>query len=161
MEEQNRSSHRRCSIEKVFLEILQNSRKNTSVRASFFNKLQVEPSSLLKKRLWHRCFPVNLAKFLRTPLLTEHLRWLLLLILNIEKFYHFKSLISENQKKKNVITHKISHKTVKMQISNMKPNKTKSPLLYIMLNQDDIISYEAYFIKGNNTLLQNHTKWTE
>ena len=99
-----------------------------------------------------RCFPVNLAKFLRTPLLTEHLRWLLLLISNIEKFYHFKSLISENQKKKNVITHKISHKTVKMQISNMKPNKTKSPLLYIMLNQADIISYEAYFIKGNNKI---------
>ena len=29
-------------------------------------------------RLWHRCFPVNFAKFLRTPLLTEHPRWLLL-----------------------------------------------------------------------------------
>ena len=25
------------------------------------------PPSLLKKRLWHRCFPVNFAKFLRTP----------------------------------------------------------------------------------------------
>ena len=24
---------------------------------------------LLKKRLWHRCFPVNFAKFLRTPFL--------------------------------------------------------------------------------------------
>ena len=32
----------------------------------------------LKKRLWHRCFPVNFEKFLRTPFLTEHLRWLLL-----------------------------------------------------------------------------------
>ena len=29
-------------------------------------------------RLWHRYFPVNLAKFLRIPFLTEHLRWLLL-----------------------------------------------------------------------------------
>ena len=29
----------------------------------------------LKKRLQHRCFPVNIAKFLRA---TEHLRWLLL-----------------------------------------------------------------------------------
>ena len=35
------------------------------------------PPTLLKKRLWHRCFPVNFVKFLRT-LLTEHLRWLLL-----------------------------------------------------------------------------------
>ena len=31
-----------------------------------------------KKRLWHGCFPVNFAKFLRTQFLTEHLRWLLL-----------------------------------------------------------------------------------
>ena len=37
-----------------------------------------KPATLLKKRLWHRCFPVNIAKFLRTPFLTEHLRWLLL-----------------------------------------------------------------------------------
>ena len=34
--------------------------------------------ALLKKRLWHRSFLVNFAKFLRTTFLTEHLRWLLL-----------------------------------------------------------------------------------
>ena len=27
---------------------------------------------LLKKELWHRCFPVNFAKFLRTPIFKEH-----------------------------------------------------------------------------------------
>ena len=27
------------------------------------------PATLLKKRLWHRCFPVNFVKFLRTPFL--------------------------------------------------------------------------------------------
>ena len=31
------------------------------------------PATLLKKRLWHRCFPVNFAKFLGTPVLIEHL----------------------------------------------------------------------------------------
>ena len=36
------------------------------------------PATLLEKRLWHRCFPVNFAKFLRTPFFTEHL-WQLLL----------------------------------------------------------------------------------
>ena len=36
--------------------------------------------TLLKKRLWYRCFPVNFAKFLRMSFLTEHLRWLLLFI---------------------------------------------------------------------------------
>ena len=37
------------------------------------------PGTLLKKRLWHRCFPVNSVKSLRTPFLTEHLQWPLLL----------------------------------------------------------------------------------
>ena len=32
------------------------------------------------KRLWHRCFPVNFAKFLSTPFFIEHLWWLLLLL---------------------------------------------------------------------------------
>ena len=47
----------------------------------FFNKVTgLRPVTLLKKRLWHRCwsFPVNFVKFLRTPF-TEHLRATLLL----------------------------------------------------------------------------------
>ena len=63
---------RRCSVRKVSLEISQNSQESTWVRNSFLIKLQD-----LKKSLWHRCFHVNVAKFLRTPFLTEHLRWLL------------------------------------------------------------------------------------
>ena len=48
----------------------------------FFNKVAgVRPATLFKKRLWYRCFPVNLAKFLRTPFHIEHLRWLLLVIM--------------------------------------------------------------------------------
>ena len=40
----------------------------------FFNKgAGLRPATLLKKRLWHRCFPVNFEKLLRTPFLTEHL----------------------------------------------------------------------------------------
>ena len=66
---------RRCSIKKMFLEISQNSQENTCARVSFLIKLR---ATLLKKRLWHRCFPLNFAKFLRTLFLTEHLRWLLL-----------------------------------------------------------------------------------
>ena len=30
-----------------------------------FNKVAGRPATLLKKRLWHRYFPVNFAKFLR------------------------------------------------------------------------------------------------
>ena len=47
----------------------------------FLNKVAgLSPATLSKKRLWHRCFPVNFAKFLRTPFLTEHPRWLLLTV---------------------------------------------------------------------------------
>ena len=35
-------------------------------------------ATLLKRRLWRRCFPVNFSKFPRTPLFTEQLRRLLL-----------------------------------------------------------------------------------
>ena len=34
----------------------------------FFNKVaDLRTATLLQKRLWHRCFPVNFAKFLRKP----------------------------------------------------------------------------------------------
>ena len=45
----------------MFLEISQN-----CARVSI---LCLRPATLLKKRLWHRSFPVNFAKFLRTPFL--------------------------------------------------------------------------------------------
>ena len=38
-------------------------------RSLFLNKVAGLSLTLLKKRLWHRCFPVNFAKFLRTPFL--------------------------------------------------------------------------------------------
>ena len=48
----------------VFLEISQNSQENTYARVSFLIKLPALRSArLLKNRLWHRCFPVNFAKF--------------------------------------------------------------------------------------------------
>ena len=47
-----------------------------------FNKVAgLRSGTLIKTRLWHRCFPVNFAKVLRTSLFTEHLWWLLLLIM--------------------------------------------------------------------------------
>ena len=44
----------------------------------FLNKISgLQSTTLLKKRLHHKCFPVNFAKFLRTAFI-EQLRWLLL-----------------------------------------------------------------------------------
>ena len=45
----------------------------------FFNKVTgLRPVTLLKKSLWHRCFPVNFTKFLRTAFLQNTSRRLLL-----------------------------------------------------------------------------------
>ena len=41
-------------------------------------KLRLRPATLLKKRLQHRCFPMNFAKFLRTPFFRELLLQMLL-----------------------------------------------------------------------------------
>ena len=39
---------------------------------------QAQACKFIRKRLQHRCFPVNIAKFLKTASFTEHLQWLLL-----------------------------------------------------------------------------------
>ena len=46
---------------------------------SIFNKAAgLKVCNSIKKRLQHSCLPVKLAKFLKTPFLTEEFRWLLL-----------------------------------------------------------------------------------
>ena len=55
------------------------SKSSRSSRPELFCKKGVpRHATLLKKSLWHRCFPVNFVKFLRTPFYIEHLGWLLL-----------------------------------------------------------------------------------
>ena len=69
-----RGSHRRSSLRKG---VHRNFAKFTGkhlCQSLLFNKVAgFRPSTLLKKSLWHRCFPVNCAKFLRTPFFTEDL----------------------------------------------------------------------------------------
>ena len=68
-----------CTVRNVFLKISRKSHENNCARVSFLIKFAgLRPKTLLKKRPWHRCFPVSFAKFLRTPIFTEHLRQLLL-----------------------------------------------------------------------------------
>ena len=74
----------RSSRLKVFCRkgVLRNFAKFTGkqlCQSLFFSKVVgLRPATLLRKRFWHRSFPVNFAKFLRTPFFKEHLRWLLL-----------------------------------------------------------------------------------
>ena len=51
----------RCSVKKVFLKISQNLPRNIYVGVSFLIKLQL----ILKKRLQHRCFTVNLCEIFK------------------------------------------------------------------------------------------------
>ena len=68
---------RRCSSKKVLLKTLQYSQEATMLEAPFNKVASLKICNFIKKRLQHRCFPLKIAKFLRTPIFTEHLRWLL------------------------------------------------------------------------------------
>ena len=87
------SSHRRCSVTKGVLRNFARFTGKPLCQSLFYNKVvDLRPETLLKMILRHRCFPevcniiqketlaqgfpVNFAKFLRTPFDTEHLRWL-------------------------------------------------------------------------------------
>ena len=61
-----------CSIKKLFLKISRINRKTPVTEPLFLIKVLLRPATLLNKRLWHRCFPVNFGEFLE-HLSTEHL----------------------------------------------------------------------------------------
>ena len=62
-----RSSHRRCSVRKGFLRNFAKFTGKHLCQSLFFNK--VTACNFIKKRLWHRCFTVKFAKFVRTSFL--------------------------------------------------------------------------------------------
>ena len=89
-----RSSHRRCFVKRV---VYRNFAKFTGkhlCQRFFFNKVAgLSPATLLKKSLWHRCFPVNFEKFLRTPFFSAFGR--LLLFFRYQAFKVFGRIFSE------------------------------------------------------------------
>ena len=78
-----RSSQQRRSIKKGVLKNFAKFTVKHLCQSLFFNKVVgLRPATLLKKRLWQRCFLVNFAKFLRTPFLENTSGRLLLRLLN-------------------------------------------------------------------------------
>ena len=63
------TSHSRVFCKKYPLKKFHKMRRKTPVPESTFNKVT---GPRPKKRLWHRCFPVNFAKVLRT-VITPHI----------------------------------------------------------------------------------------
>ena len=72
-----RSSHLRCK--KGVIKNLTKFTGKQLCQSLFFNKVAgLRPATLLKKRLWHRCFPLNFVKFLKIHFLQNICRQLLL-----------------------------------------------------------------------------------
>ena len=58
-----------------------------SMLESLLNKVaRLKFCNFIKTRLQHRCFPVNIAKCLRTSFFTEHLRWQLFSLINAKRY---------------------------------------------------------------------------
>ena len=83
-----RSSHQKCSMKKGALRnFTKFTRKHLCQSLFFYNKVaRVRSATLLKRRLWHNCFPLNFAKFRRTPL-SQNTSWRLLL------YFHKRSIL--------------------------------------------------------------------
>ena len=59
-----------CSVRKAVLRNFAKFTEKHLCQSVFFNKVAgLSPATLFKKKLWHRCFLVDFAKFLRTPFL--------------------------------------------------------------------------------------------
>ena len=70
----------RCSLKKVFLEISQNSRKNTCAKVSFLITLHPRPATFFKKETLAQVFSSKFCEIFKNIFCIEHLWWL---------FYHF------------------------------------------------------------------------
>ena len=74
----------RCTVEKMFLEISQNSQENTCTKVSFFTKVVgLRPATLSN---------FFFVKFLRTTFITEHVRFLLLEMMTNAFYFTLRAL---------------------------------------------------------------------
>ena len=74
----SRSSHPEVFCKNDVLRNFSKFKGKCLCKSLFFKSCWPQSPILLKKKLWHKSFPMNFAKFLSKPFLTEHL-WLLLL----------------------------------------------------------------------------------
>ena len=69
----SRSSHKRCSLKKAIPKNFSKFTGKHLCQGLFFNKVAgLRPATSLRKKLWHRCFPVNFTKLIGN--FTENLR---------------------------------------------------------------------------------------
>ena len=79
-----RIRHRKCSVKKGVLKIFCNVHRKITVLESLVNKAACfQACNFIKKILQRRCFPANIAKFLRTFFLKNIFEWLHLHLENV------------------------------------------------------------------------------
>ena len=107
-------------------------------QSAFFNKVAgLRPKTLLKIKLWHRCFPVNFAKTLRIPFFIEHLWWLLLSL----HWSHVNGIFSSNPA--NIYLFKINNRSTRKKCETTRLN---SKIFYL---------FSAYPSKLSNVMKNN------
>ena len=113
---------------------------------SFMNVSSLRPpATLLKKRLWHRCFPVNFVKYLRTPFFTEHLRWLLLHV--IIKLFSCNTSIGMTIS--NTFT------------SNARLKLAKNQALAKQHLEAELLLFENYLLSSSNIVSNNNNRYSK
>ena len=65
----SKAAFRSCFAKQVFLKTSQYSEESTCDGVSFNKVTDLKACSFIKKKLQHRCFPVNIVKFLKTAFL--------------------------------------------------------------------------------------------
>ena len=83
-----RSSQQRCCIRKQFLKILQDPLETPVWESILKNFADLSTCNFIKKRLQHKCFPVNVAKFLIQPILKNICKRLLFKFFFNSSFLH-------------------------------------------------------------------------
>ena len=110
-----RSSHKRCSVRKGVLGKFAKFTGKHLCQVLFYNKIAGPKSAtLFKKRLWHRCFSMNFAKFLRTPFHRAPLN---------DCFLTIQHFLAENPSK--VLNGQQQHKGVTFHWSRINPSLVK------------------------------------
>ena len=97
----------------------------------FFNKVVgLRPATLLNKRLWCRCFPVNFCKIFKSTFFVEYFWWLLLHFISYRWIYIPILVIS-------VLLHNLIH------IQSMGQLTVSAPLSHFLLGgQPTVLNFE-------------------
>ena len=134
------SSHQRFSMEQVFLKIRKIHKLKSVAESLFWWSCWSKACSSIKRRLWHRCFPVKLAKFLRTLFLHNVSLRLLLAVLKIGKTCVF---ITTNVYFRNILLKRLSVAKTLSETGIMEGRRVTAQISTIFLTKFFLLRYKS------------------